>query len=311
MIKQKIQDSKLQAHLKSLPEDRIETFLLADDKIRLSAVSATTMVNEMRANHLTGVVETLVLGQAYIAGALLSTELKGNDRIQLFVECGGPIGEYHIESWAGGAVRGYLKNNPIQLDKPLKSADLSPLYGPGFLTVTRFPEGSKEPFSGQVMLQYGSLAKDLAVYYQESQQTPTVFDLSVKFDTHGRVMGAGGFFIQVMPGCPDELLEEMEKYIQTIPSLGKYLESGNSIKNYVLDSFNKFKPKSLGGHLTGFSCPCNLKNYTIFLSKLPKDEKEAIIKENKFPLEVECFNCGTRYRYSKEQIEKIFEEGNK
>ena len=73
MIKTKIDDSELVEHLSSLEDDRREIFLTADGNIRLSAVSATRLVNEMRANHRTGLVETYMLGQGYIAGALLSS----------------------------------------------------------------------------------------------------------------------------------------------------------------------------------------------------------------------------------------------
>ena len=179
MIREPIIDKELREHLDSLPDDRREVFLIADGEVRVSAVSATRMVNQMSANHHLGLLETYVLGQGYIAGALLSSEVKGNDRIQLQIECGGPIKGMNIEAWACGAVRGYLVQNPIPLDHELKSLDTDQLYGPGFLTVTKILEGSKTPFSGQIMMEYGHLAQDLALYYQQSQETPSLFALSI------------------------------------------------------------------------------------------------------------------------------------
>ena len=90
MILKKIEDTELAGHIEALPADRREVFLLADGTLRLSGVSATSMVNHMRANHGTGIMETYVLGQGYIAGALLQSTVKGNDRIRLDIECGGP-----------------------------------------------------------------------------------------------------------------------------------------------------------------------------------------------------------------------------
>ena len=81
MIREPIIDKELREHLDSLPDDRREVFLIADGEVRVSAVSATRMVNQMSANHHLGLLETYVLGQGYIAGALLSSEVKGNDRI--------------------------------------------------------------------------------------------------------------------------------------------------------------------------------------------------------------------------------------
>ena len=91
MILKEIEDKELAEHITALPADRREVYLLADGKLRLSGVSATTMVNNMRANHNTGIMETYVLGQGYIAGALLQSTVKGNDRVRLDIECGGPI----------------------------------------------------------------------------------------------------------------------------------------------------------------------------------------------------------------------------
>ena len=163
MISKAIEDSELKEHIASLPHDGREVFLIADESVRLSVVSAPERVNQMRANQGTGILESYLLGQGYIAGALLSSTVKGNDRIQLDIQCGGPIGGISIEAWASGAVRGYLKHNPIPLSKPINSLDTSELYGPGFLTVTKILEGSRTPFSGQIMLEYGNLANDLAL----------------------------------------------------------------------------------------------------------------------------------------------------
>ena len=77
MERTKIEDKELLEHIESLADDGREVFLLADEKVRVSAVSATKMVNQMRANHNTGLLETYILGQGYIAGALLSAQVKG------------------------------------------------------------------------------------------------------------------------------------------------------------------------------------------------------------------------------------------
>ena len=81
MISQPIQDEELSTFLKNLPDDHRTTYLLQDKNVRLTGVAATTMVNKMRANHHLGFLEAYILAQAYIAGALLSSTIKGNDKI--------------------------------------------------------------------------------------------------------------------------------------------------------------------------------------------------------------------------------------
>lgn len=307
MISEAIEDKELNEHISSLPHDGREVFLIENGTVRVSVVSATRMVNQMRANHNTGLLETYILGQGYIAGALLSSAVKGNDRIQLDIECGGPIGGMSIEAWASGAVRGYLRHNPIPLEKPLESLDTSLLYGPGFLTVTKILEGSKTPFSGQIMLAHGNLAKDLAQYYQESEQTPSLFYLSIRFDSKGRVWGAGGVFIQALPGCSEETLKKLQNASSSFSDLGKALSEGMSASEYGEKEFEAFSPEHIAHIPTGFSCPCSKEHFESYMKGLPASEKEAILK-GKFPLVLECLNCGTTYSFSKEETENLFRE---
>lgn len=307
MIRNLIQDKELTAHLETLPDDVREVYIMADNEIRLSAVSATKMINQMAANHKTGLLETYILGQGYLAGALLSAEVKGNDRIQLSLECGGPVKGMSIEAWACGAVRGYLMQNPIPLEKPLTSLDTNELYGPGFLSLTKVLEGSKTPFTGQVMMEYGHLAQDLALYYQQSEQTPSLFSLSIKFDEKGRVWGAGGLFLQALPGCPDVTLEKLQAQASSLSNIGAFLAEGGDIKDYVAKEFADYGVAHLDHAPIGFSCPCAEKNFTKYLVSLPQKEKDEIMRGT-FPLVLQCFNCGTEYTYSKSDLEALFME---
>ena len=54
-------------------EDGLQTFLLAGNSIRGSFIEATRMVNQMRWNHDLGILETLVLGHAYMGASLMTT----------------------------------------------------------------------------------------------------------------------------------------------------------------------------------------------------------------------------------------------
>ncbi|AEC02564.1 Hsp33 family molecular chaperone HslO [Parasphaerochaeta coccoides] len=306
MYKKPITDIELLEHLDALPGDGREVFLLERGNLRVTAVQGTHMINQMRANHGLGILESMVLGQAYIASGLLSATVKGNDRVLLTVECGGPIGGIYTEAWANGNVRGYLKNVPIHVEKPLEDNDLTFLYGPGFITITKMIEGSSQPFSGQVMMQYGDLAKDLAVYYQMSEQTPSLFVLSIKFDSHGRIFGAGGFFLQVMPGCPDSIPEKLDSHISGLSSLGRHLAQGGTIRQYVEQEFAPFHPEHLDTLPVAFSCPCSRENFNGYLSSLPEQEKQSIMQDGPFPLHLDCLNCSTAYDFTKEELESIF-----
>ena len=121
----------------SEPADGRLRFLLGDKGVRGVLVRGTGLVKEMRARHGLGLLETLVLGHGCLAATLLATTLKGDkDRLALRIECSGPIKGLVAEANGAGEVRGYLRQNPIPLEKPLESFDLAPFFGAGFLFVS-------------------------------------------------------------------------------------------------------------------------------------------------------------------------------
>ncbi len=308
MLYTPITDPDLTRHLASLPKDGREVFVALDATVRITAISATTMINQMQANFDLQPLETYVLGQAYLATALLTSMVEGNDRIQLSVECGGPIGGLFTEGWANGSVRGYLKNNPIPLKKELTSLDLDELYGPGFLTISKLLEGKKTPFSGQTMMQWGDLAKDLATHFDQSEQTPTHFALSIDFNDKAQVIGAGAIFIQAMPGWDQKGLDRLADCAEDLPSLGKYIADGFSVKSFIEKHFNDVGLHHLGSTNIQFSCPCTQEQYARYIQHLEQSDRDDIYENGPFPFEVVCSNCNTTYRWSEEEMKGLLNE---
>ncbi len=306
MIKQKITDNSLINHLANIETDKIDIFLLNKGTVRGALLHGTKMINQMRVNHNLGILETLTLGQSYMGAGLMTSMVKGNDRISFAIECGGPIKGLSVEASANGNIRGYLFANPIPITKPVESFDLSPFFGPGFLSVTKHLESSKQPFTGQVMMQHGRIAKDLANYFLESEQIKTAFILSVYFDKEGRSIGAGGLFLQALPGAKDTALESLEESIEKMPSLGKYFATGGSTHKLINESFKDFSPEILGEKPVSFNCECSKERFTSFIASMDKADRDEILKNGPFPMVTTCHNCGTDYNFSKEELQAVF-----
>jgi molecular chaperone Hsp33 len=66
MQKKKPYGETLKEQLLAGARDRLYNFLLADGAVRGVILNATRVVNEMRANHELGILETLVLGRVYL-----------------------------------------------------------------------------------------------------------------------------------------------------------------------------------------------------------------------------------------------------
>lgn len=308
MIKKLPEGESLRQRIEESVKDRLYHFLLDYGSVRGALLHAGRLVREMRANHELGPLETLVLGHAYIGAALLSANLKGQDRVKLQVQCGGPVRGLNAEATASGEVRGYLSRVPIPAAGPVDPEDLSPLFGLGVLTLTRYLQDAKQPFSGQVALEPASLAGNLANYFLVSEQTASSFHLSVRLDSRGEVLGAGGLFLQVMPGTEERTLARLESLVRELPSLGAAFAAGRTAVDLLRECFGPFDPLLLGSRRVSFMCHCSAQRFGRFLGALPREELADILDKGPFPVVTTCFNCNSSYSFSRAQIEQFYQE---
>ncbi len=307
MIHQELRDPEHSARLAGLAPDGVTIFTLEGDSIRGALVSSTRMTALMAQAHELGPLETLVLGKAFCAAALLSVTLKGNDRLSLKAEGSGPAQGYVVECSADGSVRGRLFAAPFDMSSLPEHFDSGDLVGPGSLSITRLLAGRTQPVSGLAAAQTGRLAEDLAYYYQVSEQLRTSFTLSAHFDDSGRVAGAGGLYLQALPFASDEALDRVERLVYGLPSLGETFATGASRMDVCLRSFPFFDFNMLDERPVRFLCPCDRERMSSFIAALPEAELVDLAEHGPFPVELRCHNCNSNYRYKKDEIKAILE----
>lgn len=281
--------------------DGILRFTLLDGTIRGALLCGTELVRAMRVAHGLGILETVALGQAYLCAALASVTAKDGDRISFKMDCTGALRGFSVDATWDGRVRGYLFSDSIALDKPLDSFDLSPFIGKGVMTVTRYsPE--KDSFQGHVELVHGRIAEDFAEYYLRSEQTRTAFSAGVKFDSSGEVSGAGGLFLQAMPGAREVDVEDAEFRLSELPSLSDWYARGKGSGEFLSEWFGAFEPNAVGTGPALFSCDCSRDRFASFLSALPAADLESLIEEGPHPAEIVCHNCAGKYLFSRDDL---------
>ncbi len=282
--------------------DRVHRFLLAGDTVRAYLVRGNRLVREMKNSHSLGPLETMLLGQSALGALLMAANLKDEGRIRLQWKCGGPVGFLSVEADSHGTVRGFLGNNPVVLPENAAHSSVD-FFGPGFLTVTRLFSGTAEPHNSTVALRHGKIAQDLTAWYLESEQLPTAMALSVAFDWEGEPSGAGGLFLQALPGAPDETVEALENSLEHLPSLGEAFAAGRDAESLILELFSAQAPRFLNSTRVEFFCPCDSGLFQRYLQGLPAADKKEIREEGPFPLTITCQNCATVYTYSREEVQ--------
>jgi molecular chaperone Hsp33 len=222
----------------------------------------------------------------------------------------GPAAGFIVEADSAGTVRGYLLQDPIPVDNPLTSWDLAPFFGPGTLSVTRFPEGRAEPITGTVEIKHRNIAADLTEYFLASEQVKTAFNTSIQMDKEGRVIGAGGLFLQVLPSDglsneepAEEIMDAVERALAASPSLGSWFAEGGTREDLIHGLFREFTPVIALERDIRFECPCTREKYGDFLLRLDESEFDDMMLNGADPVEIYCHNCGSRYQYPKEELQ--------
>ena len=323
MIKAEITDKDLLNHLDSIHKDEMTLFVMAEGRIRGAFLNGTRLVNQMRANQHLGILETLLLGQAELCAALLIPTMKGREHLTFRYETNGPAVGFSAEADSTGYVRGHLFQNPIPIEKPLENWNLEPFFGEGTLTLTRMGEGFKTAQVGVTEIIYKNIAQDLTHYFAQSEQINTAFNTSIQFDKQGRVVGAGGMFLQTIPeaggkskykteevenridksGDEDEkLLLRVENAFKAMPSIGKWFSDGGDMEDVIYGLFREFNPSAVLSRQIIFDCPCSAEYYAKQIKNLPQNELDDILKNDPEPLEITCHNCGSIYKITKDML---------
>ena len=313
MIYAPIENDALRLRLDSLEPDGLHIFTAGDGLFRGALFHGTQFVNRIRAQHRLGILETLVLGQAGLCAALMIQTMKGRETLQLRYETDGPASGFSVEANSAGSVRGYLLQNPIPITAPLTSWDLAPFFGNGTISVTRFPEAAQMDARysqrGVAEIKYRNIAKDLAWYFQQSEQLYTAFNTSIRFDASGAVIGAGGLFIQRMPAeggtrrqhtpwSEDEIEDtvvRMERAFSACPPLGDWFREKGNCDDIIFGLFREFAPRSVAVRQIVFDCSCSQDYYLQKLKTLPQQELSALKNTSGDPLEIVCRNCSSVY----------------
>ncbi len=286
-------------------KDYIVRASLANDSVRAFAISSTHLVAEARERHRTLPVVTAALGRLLSAGAIMGSMMKGDkDIVTISLKGDGPAGYITVTADSHGHVKGFPGNPNV--DIPRKYAgklDVGAAVGRGLLTVS-YDLGLKEPYSGQVEIQTGEVAEDLAYYFTVSEQLPSAVGLGVMVDTDSSVKHAGGFIVQLLPDAPEDVIELLEKKLANLEPVTTMMEQGMTPEEMLLHIFEGVDIEFTERHDVKFYCDCSKEKVKRALAAISDKDLQDIVNDDE-DIEVKCFFCNTAYKFSIADIKDI------
>ena len=275
--------------------------------VRIYAITTKNLVQEAADRHHTSHLATAALGRAMSGALMLAATMKDGERIVLKLKGDGPLGEVVAEA-AGTSVRGYVGNPDVFV--PLKDGklekdgklDIGGALGQGTITLTRYLQNG-ETFTGHAELRDGEIASDITNYLYMSEQTPSSVALGVLVDKEGKVLAAGGYFIQAMPGCDETLLEKLGDNVSTTPYVTQLLELGYTPEKIITTLARGLDFDIKESVPVKFACSCSKDKILNMLATLKQSDIDYLTEQP--DTEVHCQYCNKIYHISGEELKAL------
>lgn len=283
-----------------------------DGFVKITAVNTTEITRRAREIHQTTAVATAALGRVLAATSMIGNMQK-NDQgsVTMTIKGGGPLGTLLATADPDGNVRGYVENPQVELmEKYQGKLDVGAAVGStGTLTLIRDLH-MKEPYVGTVELIGGEIAEDVAAYYVESEQVPTVCALGVLLNRDQTVDVSGGYLLQLLPGAPDKLIDELESAVMAAGNVSNLLKAGATPEDIIRIVLVGMDVEILETTPIAYKCYCSRERVEKTIISLGAKEMQSIIDDGE-DIHVDCQFCDTIYSFTPEEIRGLMENALK
>ena len=288
---------------------KIVRYITKDGSAFIIAADSTDAVYKMERIHKPSAAVTAGMGRLMTAASLMGVMLKDkDDSVTLRFNGNGPAGcVIAVSDWQGNC-RISVENPIVEL--PLNSKgklDVSGALGnSGYLYVVK-DIGLKEPFIGTTQIVSGEVAEDITNYFAVSEQTPSVCSLGVLINPDLTVNCAGGFLIQLLPGCPENIIDVLEKNISVLPPVTQMLSGKMTVDEMAVKAMGGLELDKLDETEFTYKCNCSRQKAQAAMLAAGKKELEDMLNDGK-PAVVECHFCDKRYEFDLEDIKSLIKK---
>jgi molecular chaperone Hsp33 len=284
-----------------LNKDRLIRGVTDDGFFQIIVVKTTEVVQTAQHNHQLSPLASVLLGRALTGVMLLSSSLKGEERIQLVMQGNGPIGMLTAEANSIGEIRGYVAHPQAAIDIG-EGQRLEDGLGIGLLTFTKTLYNEARPITGTVELVSGNVSKDIAHYLLQSEQIPSALVLDVQLDEHSKITAAGGILIKALPGAPTSNIDQLEQNLKNLPPVSTLFSQNLYIDDIMHRAMHPFKVHELSRTPVHFFCRCTKDRFKSALKMLKMEELEEMMNNDQ---EMVCHYCNKKYVISKDEMHMI------
>lgn len=304
--------------------------------LRGVAIRATDLARDLATRQKLQADGSQALGEALLGGLLIASFCKPGEHINLNVRGDGFCKQALVDAHPDGTVRGYvierhvgtetpgpkLENDPpaeplsaqtfstpagefvIDFSMDSIESEIGP-WGTGLLSVLRTKGTEKKlPYIGTVPMITGHLAKDLTFYWLQSEQIPSAVGIVVNQDEQGKILSAGGFMLQAMPGAAPEEIKEIESQVKTLKDLANEVALDRDPIHLISQFFQNMPFLILEEKDLEWKCQCSMEKVEKALALIGASElKDMLAKDGEAA--VQCDFCATEYKADRSKLNDL------
>ena len=242
-----------------------------------------------------------LFAEALAAGALLGALQKEKGRVNLQVECDGPIGGIFVDADPDGQLRGYVRRPAVHFPGDQARGARAALGGSGFLSVLRDPGGGQY-YRSAVQLEALDLAADLRRWFAASEQVASALDLAVLARDGEPLADVAGLLVQPLPGGDAAALEAARARLAG-GALPRALAAGASAQEVIRavagDGFDL-----LANVEVAYRCGCSPERARAAVSALGADGVAEVLAKEREAV-VTCEFCRSRFVVTEPELADI------
>lgn len=284
--------------------DELVSALLQDIDVRVVVATTAGTTAKVRETLNLSRAAAALLSQALTAAALMGALQKSDARINLQLECDGPLRGLFTDSDSQGNVRGYVKNplaDTVGAEGPFRWR--AALGNKGFMSVLR-DIGEGEHYRSSVELTHFDLAKDLEGYFAISDQVKTHVRLAQLALGENALALTGGVLVQPLPNGDLEAWAKLGEQLTPEAVQTALLASKGNATALVKELFPRADLEVMSRFPVSFSCSCSRDRVLNALAAMGKAELEDLLaKEGQ--AEATCQFCTTRYVIPGDEIRQL------
>ena len=276
---------------------------LCGGQVRVMLCETTETVQKCADIHGATPVCTAALGRLMTGTLMLGIMMKGEDEsVTVQIRGDGPMGAL-VAVADHGDVRACADNPALEL--PLREdgkLDVGGAVGrSGRMSVIK-DLGMKKQYIGQSELVSGEIAMDFANYFTVSEQQPSLVALGVLVSGEA-VLKAGGLLIQPLPGCPDEIIDQLELRSPMFADISREMTFA-PLEQLCEDWFRGLEPKILERTPLRYRCTCSRERMERALISLGRADLQSLIDEDQ-GAELVCHFCRSKYQFTTAELQEM------